>query len=210
MICVGLSGNRYSGKDRVAKLFKQISIPVFDADVVLKFILNYNYELQNDVIQKIGYDYFDNNGKLDPEKVKNDLIFDKVIDSVEDDLLKAYKRFSERNKQSIYTIFHSSILFERGWNEIFDYNINVFSPTNDRLERCKRLTNKTVSSIYKLAQNEMGDLDKNKLSNFVIHNYNDVNLTIGDTLTQVNKIDQNIIDEFLKNEMKFSEKQIAL
>lgn len=206
MICVGLSGNRYSGKDRVAKLFNQISIPVFDADVVLKFIINYNYELQNDLIQKIGYEYFNSEGRLDERKIKDDFIFDKIIDIVEDDLLKAYKKFSERNKQSIYTIFHSSILFERGWNDIFDYNINVFSPTNDRLERCKRLTNKTVSSIYKLAQNEMKDLDKNKLSHFVIHNYNDVNLTIGDTLTQVNKIDQKIIDEYLKNEVKSTKK----
>lgn len=211
MICVGLSGNRYSGKDRVAKLFNQISIPVFDADVVLKFIINYNYELQNDLIQKIGYEYFNSEGRLDEKRIKDDFIFDKIIDTVEDDLLKAYKKFSERNRQSIYTIFHSSILFERGWNDIFDYNINVFSPTNDRLERCKRLTNKTVSSIYKLAQNEMKDLDKNKLSHFVIHNYNDVNLTIGDTLTQVNKIDQKIIDEYLKNEMKSTKKtSIAL
>jgi dephospho-CoA kinase len=201
MIKVGLSGNRYSGKTRVSKLFKQISIPVFDADLVLKFILNYNYELQNDIIQLIGYDYFDHLGRLDTNKVKDDGIFDKIIDSVENDLFKAYDTFNKRNKNSIYTIFKSSILFERGWDKKMTYNINVFSTTNDRLERCKSLTNKTISSIYRLAQNEMKDLDKNSLSKFVIHNYNEVNLTIGDTLTQVNRIDQKIIDSYLKREI---------
>jgi len=41
MIKVGLSGNRYSGKTAVSKMFKQIGIPVFDADIVLKFIIGH-------------------------------------------------------------------------------------------------------------------------------------------------------------------------
>jgi dephospho-CoA kinase len=201
MIKVGLSGNRYSGKDRVSTLFEQISIPVFQADIVAKFILMYNYELQNDIMNKVGYEYFNQDGLLDYNKVKSSGNFNKIIDIIEPDLFNAYKRFNERNKESIYSIFHSSILFERGWNKKMHYNINVFSSTNDRLERCKYLTKKTVSSIYNLAQGEMKDIDKSKYSDFVVHNYNDVNLTIGDCLTQVNKIDQQIIDEYLKSEM---------
>jgi dephospho-CoA kinase len=201
MIKVGLSGNRYSGKDRVSTLFEQISIPVFQADIVAKFILMYNYELQNDIMNKVGYEYFNQDGLLDYNKVKSSGNFDKIIDIIEPDLFNSYKRFNERNKESIYSIFHSSILFERGWNKKMHYNINIFSSTNDRLERCKYLTKKTVSSIYNLAQGEMKDIDKSKHSDFVVHNYNDVNLTIGDCLTQVNKIDQQIIDEYLKSEM---------
>jgi len=201
MIKVGLSGNRYSGKDRVSTLFEQISIPVFQADIVAKFILMYNYELQNDIMNKVGYEYFNQDGLLDYNKVKSSDNFDKIIDIIEPDLFNSYKRFNERNKESIYSIFHSSILFERGWNKKMHYNINIFSSTNDRLERCKYLTKKTVSSIYNLAQGEMKDIDKSKHSDFVVHNYNDVNLTIGDCLTQVNKIDQQIIDEYLKSEM---------
>ena len=68
MIKVGLSGNRYSGKDRVSKIFKQIGVPVFDADVVLKFILQYNYELQAEISEKVGSAYF-KNGLLDYERV---------------------------------------------------------------------------------------------------------------------------------------------
>ena len=37
MIKVGLSGNRYSGKDRVSTLFSQISIPVFEADIIMNY-----------------------------------------------------------------------------------------------------------------------------------------------------------------------------
>ena len=47
MIKVGLSGNRYSGKSTVCKLFKQIGIPVFEADVILKFIISRDLETIN-------------------------------------------------------------------------------------------------------------------------------------------------------------------
>ena len=54
MIKVGLSGNRYSGKDRVASLFNQIGVPIFNADVILKFILSCNYEVLGKIKEKFG------------------------------------------------------------------------------------------------------------------------------------------------------------
>ena len=201
MIKVGLSGNRYSGKDRIAKLFEQIGIPVFHADIVLKFILNYNYEVQGLIADKIGRSYF-TDGVLNIDKVKSGGVFDKVVDVASSDLLKAFEKFMSKNTESIYCVFHSSILFERGWDKTMDYNVNVFSPTNDRMERCKFLTGKTVSSIYNLAQTEVDDLEKNRKSDFVVHNYNEENPAIGDILSQVSNIDQKVIDDYLELERK--------
>jgi hypothetical protein len=87
-------------------------------------------------------------------------------------------------------------------------NISVFAPFSDRVDRCKYLNNKSVSSIYSLVKTEMDELDKNKLSKYVIHNYNIDNSFYGDALTQVNQIDQLIIDNYLKENM--TEKVFAL
>jgi hypothetical protein len=89
-----------------------------------------------------------------------------------------------------------------------DQNISVFAPYVDRVERCKFLTKKSVSSIYTLTRTEMDELEKNKLSKYVIHNYNVDNSFYGDALTQVNQIDQMIIDNYLKDNM--SKKEFAL
>lgn len=199
MIHIGLSGNRYSGKNTISKLFKQIGIPVFNADVVLRFILSYNYELQNDIVQSIGYKHFNSSGKLSPLTIKDEKTFNKIIDLVEKDLFNHYSKFSEKTG-SVYTIFHSSILFERGWQKKFDYNINVFAPVKDRLERCKRSTSNTPSNIHKLSSSEMKDLDKNSLADWVIHNYDAVSIVMGSSVDQVSKIDQQIIDQYLKLE----------
>jgi dephospho-CoA kinase len=209
MIKVGLSGNRYSGKNRVATLFHQIGVPVFEADVILKFIINNNYELQGEIADKIGRVCFNKEGLLDHNKIISGGNFSKILDVVEPELYKAWKKFTKKNYKSIYCIFHSSILFEREWNSGMDLNISVFSPYADRVDRCKYLTNKSVSSIYSLSKLEMDELDKNKLSEYVIHNYNDDSPFYGDALTQVNKIDNQIIDTYLKGKTT-SKKELAL
>lgn len=207
MLKIGLSGNRYSGKNRVATLFNQIGIPVFEADVILKFILQHNYELQAEISDKVGRVYF-KDGLLNEDKVKSDGKFQKILDIVKPELLLAWNKFVAKNKKAIYCIFHSSILFESGLYKEMDQNISVFAPYVDRVERCKFLTKKSVSSIYTLTRTEMDELEKNKLSKYVIHNYNVDNSFYGDALTQVNQIDQLIIDNYLKDNM--SKKEFAL
>ena len=207
MLKVGLSGNRYSGKNRIVNLFKQIGVPVFEADVILKFILSHNYELQAEIADKVGRKYF-KDGLLNTEKVKTDGKFSSILDIVEPELYRTWERFLQKNNKAVYCIFHSSILFEKEWNKAMDINVTVFAPYADRIERCKFLTNKSVSSIYSLTKLEMDELDKNNLSDFVIHNYNNDSTFYGDTLTQVNDIDKKIVDKFLKDNM--TEKEFAL
>ena len=190
-------------------MFKQISIPVFDADTVLKFILGHEIAIMNDIKKSVGNQIF-NSSDINPKLIKNKDTFDKIINCAEYELMKAYEKFNSKNSSSIYTIFHSSILFERSWNEKMDYNINVFCPKITRMERCKEVTKTStnpngmkISDISYLLRNEIDDIDKNKMSNFVIHNYD-----AGDPLTQVNDIDQRIIDRYLKSEQ--TEESIVL
>jgi dephospho-CoA kinase len=198
MIKVGLSGSRYSGKTRVTNLFKQIGIPVFDADTVLRFILNYNWELLGEIKEELGSEIFQGD-YLNFREIKNPEVFNNILKMVEPDILKAYDRFNKK-QTSIYTIFHSSILFERGWDKNMDKSISIFSPNTDRIRRCKNLTNMGLLTINDLTKTEMDPLEKNRLSDYTIHNYNDETSAFGDTLNQVSKVDQKIIDTFLFNE----------
>ena len=195
MLKVGLSGNRYSGKTRVSKLFKQIHIPVFDADTILRFVLNHNTEI-NEKLKPILGDFYFEFGLLNLNRVIKDKKFELILKYFEDDIFKAYDRFNKKNKNSIYTVFKSSILFEYGWDKKMDYNITVFAPSNVRIDRCRFNTDHSIMEIHKLIKTEMDDLDKNQKSNYVIHNYEP-----SDVLNDVCKVDKLIIDRYLYNEM---------
>jgi len=194
MIKVGLSGNRYSGKSRVTNLFKQIDIPVFDVDTILRFILNYNWELLGEIKNELGTEIFQED-YLNFTEIKNTEVFNNVLKMVEPDIFRAYEKFNKK-QNSIYTIFHSSILFESGWDKKMDKSISVFASHSDRISRCKSVTKMGLLSINNLSKTEMDPLEKNRLSDFVIHNYNDETSVFGDTFNQVCKVDQKIIDTF--------------
>lgn len=209
MINIGLTGNRYSGKDKIASQFEKISIPVFNADVVLKFIIQYDTEVDKKIKIELGSSIFSKNGSIDIDKIGTDIAFNRLIDIAENDLFDAYKRFQNKNSHSIYTIFHSSILFERGWDKKMDFTISVFTPKSERINRAqKEEPNISQSTLWRLASSEIDEIEKNKKSNYVIHNYTGAI----DLIKQVDSIDQQIIDNYLKNETttKKSKKNIVL
>ena len=77
-----------------------------------------------------------------------------------------------------------------------DSNIAIFSPNNDRIKRCKYMTNQGLLVINDLLQQEMDPIEKNQMSDYIIHSYNEETL-LGDILTQVSNVDQDIIDKYL-------------
>ena len=210
MITLGLSGSRYSGKDTTIQVFKRIGIPVFEADLILKFILNHNRELLGEVRRDLGSDIFLNH-QLDFRAFKKST-FDKVLDIVQDDLFNAYTKFNDRmeRKGAIYTIFHSSLLFEREWDKQVDMTISVFAPEGDRLKRARYMTNEGLLKVRERMNTEMDPLEKNEMADFIINNFNNGSEVVGhiglqptklpNLVKQVNQIDQKVIDEYLYKE----------
>jgi dephospho-CoA kinase len=199
MIKIGLSGTRLSGKDKVAKLFKSIGVPIFDTDLVIRFILAHEYKLIEKIRKIIGNDYF-RGDVLNIDKVSRDGIFNNIVSIIEPVIFEAYYKFENKNKGYVYTVFNSSILFERKWNKKMDYNISVYSPIIYRVERAKKINEKgfeSVSKIKNVLNKEMDELVKNSLSDYIIHNYNEINIK-----RQIDNIDQKIIDLYLKEEYK--------
>ena len=68
MINIGLTGNICSGYEQVAEIFKVFHAPVFDADIVLKFLLNYRQDIIRPIKIKFGsiYEKGVRNGFADP------------------------------------------------------------------------------------------------------------------------------------------------
>jgi len=194
MIKVGLSGNRYSGTDQICDIFRKLTIPVFEADIILKFIINHDITVSADIRSKLKH-LHNNAGYIDPRLIKTKKEAEIVLESAQHELMSAYDKFSEKNKSSIYTIFHSSVLFEKGWHKLMNHNIAVFCPKITRMERCRELTKNKISDIAYLMRTEIDDLDKNKMANFVVHNYEGRKV-----LDQVHQIDQFVIDSYLRLE----------
>lgn len=199
MLRVGLTGNRFSGKNTICKLFRQVRVPVFDADVILKFILNHEYEILGKIQDTIGHEYF-KMGKLNSKEIEKHSKFNEVLKVVKPYIFDAYSKFEKKHSGAIYTIFQSSILIESDWSDEMDITISVSAPKEDRVKRGIYFTKLNKDQIESLISTEMGSFEKNNLSDLIIYNYG-----IFDVLDQVNKTDNKIVDFYLKSKMKDQE-----
>jgi phage antirepressor YoqD-like protein len=76
-----------------------------------------------------------------------------------------------------------------------DSNISIFAPKTDRI-KCNYKTN-GLMLINDLAKTEMDSLDKIDSQIIQYIYYNDVSISFGDILKQVDNVDMKIVDQYL-------------
>jgi dephospho-CoA kinase len=163
-----------------------LGVPVFDADVILRFIINHKFYFLDSLKKDLGRDPMIN-GYIYPDLINDDRDFNILIDQVQVELFKSYDKY-RRLQTYPYTIFMSSLIFERRWNEKFDIVINTFAPNDDRAFRARSIQDLTYQEFFNSVKTEFSQFKKNELSTHVIHSYNGGGLVE----ESVSKIDRDI------------------
>ena len=110
MLKIGLTGNLNSGFINAAEMFKLHEVPVFEADIAIKFLLNFRDDICRKVKIELGDSVF-SKGSIDHTKFSTTQKFDRLIDIIESELFKIYDRFCADHREADYTIFKCGILF---------------------------------------------------------------------------------------------------
>lgn len=191
MYKVGLTGNFYSGYDDVVKDFENIDVPVFDADLVFKYMINYSPKYTDTIINKFGENVYIN-GLLNIDKFSRD-DFNKLFDIIQLDIIKAYEKWRFNKWNSKYTIFKCGFLYERTFDKHMDFSINIYKPKNERKSIVRSKTNISTLRIEDIFFNELDEIYKNQKSNYIIHNYFSNPQSVE---TQVSHINKSILSKY--------------
>jgi dephospho-CoA kinase len=196
MLKIGLTGNLNSGFINVSEMFKLQEVPVFEADIALKFLLNFRDDICRKIKIELGENIF-SKGLIDHTKFSSTQKFDRLLDIVEPELFKLYDRFCSNHRDASYTIFKSSILFERNWDKKLNYTITTFKPKDTRALDISNQSGIRLVDAYSIVSSEMDDLVKNQKSEWIIHNYDKLSL-----LTQSKAIHDKIVELSFKKSLK--------
>lgn len=178
MLKVGITGGIGTGKTSVCNFFEIIGIPVFNADIEAKRIINSDKELKNKLVETFGEEIYLKSGEINKE------IYSKIIFSSKENLEKSnsiihpvvlqyYNAWCKKYQNLKYSIKEAAILFESGTYKNMDYIITVTAPLEQRIERVMKRDNLRREMIMKKIQNQLPEDYKIKNSDFVINNENE-------------------------------------
>lgn len=173
MIIIGLTGGIGSGKTTILKMFQELAIECYIADIEAKKLMNSSRKIKKEVIKEFSkHAYIDD--KLNRKYIAK-IVFEnperlKILNSiVHPQVHKHFKKFIKKAK-SEYVIYENAILFESEGDKKCDYIITVTAPTDVRIERILARDTTTKVDILNRMKNQFSDKEKISKSDFVINN----------------------------------------
>lgn len=165
MLKIAITGNIASGKSEVEKIIAQ-DFPVFDADKIAhKFLGNVDRRALGE--------------KVFSDPVARKKLEEYIHPKVKDEILKIFCESQDK-----YVFVSIPLLFETGFDKLFDKIIFVQCDDKLRLERLMKRNNFTKEQALKRMNAQMPQDDKINKSDFVIHN----NSTKEELAKQVNEL----------------------
>lgn len=138
-LTIGITGGIGSGKSTVCKIFKLLGVPVFEADIVAKTLINSNSEIINGLIQLFGKEIYNADNNVNREMLASliftdDLLLERVNQLVHPVVRNEFLNWMKL-QTATYVLHEAAILFESGFYKMMDYTILVSAPENIRIER---------------------------------------------------------------------------
>lgn len=193
MIIVGLTGGIGSGKTTVARMFNELGVPVYIADLEAKKLMKTSKVIKRKLIQLFGDEaYVD--GELNRPYLANNIYNDKALllkmNAIVHPKVKAHFIKWKKKQDFAYIIKETAILFENNSYQDCDFVITVTASEKDRIQRVILRDNSSYEKVKAVMNNQWSDEEKVKFSNFVIENTN-----LSETVNQVRIIHQKILKQ---------------
>ena len=170
---LGLTGGIGVGKTYVSKVFQQMGIPVFNADVEAKNCMTEDKELMQNVKTSFGENMYDN-GVLQKEKLAK-IVFNNSerlaeLNTLVHPLVK--QRFEEWCTQQTaeLVVKEAAILFESDSHLGLDAVICVSATEKLRIERVHNRDGSSFAEIKSRIDKQMPQSKKEELADFVVVN----------------------------------------
>lgn len=173
MKIVGLTGGIGSGKTTIAKMFEELGVPVYYADIEAKKLMQNSVSLRKKIIALFGEEAYSNNG-LNRTYIAKIVFNDrKKLEQlnalVHPEVENHFKKWLGL-QNATYVVQENALIFENNKQGYFDSIIAVTAPFEKRIERVMKRDNVTKQQVLDRITNQIDDDHRVKHAAFVINN----------------------------------------
>ena len=174
MIKVGITGGIGSGKTHICEMFKELGVPVYNADERAKYLMSHNEELKAQIVAVFG-DTSYKDGELNREFLSQVVFQDKALleklnSIVHPAVAKDADEWHQLHADKPYTIKEAALLFETESYKALDKTILVHADEDERILRVMQRDHVTKDKVLARIKNQMLDIDKMTFADFIINN----------------------------------------
>ena len=177
MKIVGLTGGISSGKSTVSSYFKQLEIPVIDADEVARKVVEPNSQGAKEIRKAFGSDVFEEDGTLNRQKL-GELVFSNAENRQKlDELLQPLIKImileeieAYRQKGEKMIVLDLPLLFEKQYEELCEEIIVVYVPKELQLERLMKRNQYTKQEALSRIDSQLSIEEKRKRATVLLDN----------------------------------------
>jgi len=173
---IGITGGIGSGKSLVSTIFSALGIPVYDADLRAKWVMNIHPVLKTDIITAFGHSAFTTANELNRQYLAKQVFnnSDKVAllnSLVHPRVAEDYTAWVEAHVNYPYLLKEAALLYEAGSYQLLDKIIVVFAPIEIRIQRIqKRDPQRTIEEIQAIMAKQLPEEEKLQRADFIVYN----------------------------------------
>ncbi len=182
MLVIGLTGGIGSGKTTVSDRFAALGVPVIDADLVAREVVEPGQPGLARVIAHFGHDLLTGDGRLDRDRLRQRVFSDpqarKALEAMLHPLIRA--RMQERLKalHTPYAILSIPLLSETGQRELVDRILVVDVPEQQQIERVQRRNGMDPEEICAILKAQSSRSARLAIADDIIDNSGDLSALI--------------------------------
>ena len=172
---IGITGGMGVGKTTVCSIFERIGVPVYNADVRAKHLMQHETSVIQQIKEEFGWDAYNRKDELDREYLakvvfNNSERLKKLNAIVHPAVYQDYEDWVNRNQHHIYSLKEAALLFESGSYKRLHKVIVVTCPIETRIERIVKRDHVRKEDVLKRIQNQTTDKFRLQHADYVIYN----------------------------------------
>ena len=175
---IGLTGGIGSGKSTACEIFSELGVPIIDADIVARKVVQAGMPALQLIKEEFGEDIITKDGLLDRKKVRDQIFTNEIDRKKLENILHPviYERIvhETENIDSSYCIISIPLLLETEALDIIDRVLIIDVSEKLQLSRASVRDNASLNDIKRIIRTQMSRDNRLAAADDIINNEGDI------------------------------------